>query len=187
MVTYVRLPVPRLWRREPRFKFTFLGFIIFMLSCWYIAESAMCFFYCKPESCYPGQPCDWSHDDPFWGYSIPVKLDQWTTGGKGRTLASRLETDIADWKADLWDAITGTDFTEADTASFNWDQRRQHRRRLMKRGLIKPLVELPEDRAKHEAWRSAAAAKETADAMREMGYNTDDDESMTVDEKVSGW
>lgn len=185
MVAYVHLPLPRLWRRQPRFKFTLLGLVIFLLSFWYVAESTMCFFYCKPDSCYPGQPCDWSHDDPFWGYSIPVKLDQWTTGGSGRTLASRWGPDIADWRADLWDAVTGTDFTRADTSNFNWDQRRQHRRRLMKRGLIKPAVERPEDKAKHEAWRAAAAAKERADAMREMGYDAGDEESMRGDEKVS--
>jgi len=187
MVAYIHLPVPRLWRRQPHFQFTILGLVVFLLSCWYVAESTMCFYYCKPESCYPGQPCDWSHDDPFWGYSIPIKLDQWTTGGQGRALARQLGPDIADWKADLWDAITGTDFTKVDTTNFDWDRRKQHRRRLMKRGLIKPLAELPEDRAKHEAWRAAAAAKERADAMREMGYNTEEDESMTVDEKVHRW
>lgn len=187
MVAYIHLPVPRLWHRKPRFRFTFLGLIIFLLSFWYIAESTMCSFYCRPDACYPGQPCDWSHDDPFWGYSIPVKIDQWATGGKGRDLASQLAPEIADWTADLWDAITGTDFTKVDTTNFNWDQRKQHRRRLIKRGLVKPLVELPEDRAKHAAWRAAAAAKERADALREMGYDADEEESMTVDEKVNRW
>ena len=147
----------------------------------------MCFFYCRPESCYPGQPCDWSSDDPFWGYAIPVKLDQWVAGGNGRVLVDKWRPDVADWKADLWDAITGVDLTQADTTKFTWDQRRQHRRRLMKRGLIKPRAEHPEDRAKHESWRAAAAAKERAESLREMGYDDAEDESMAGDEKISRW
>lgn len=187
MVAYVHVPLPRLWRRSPSFKLTFLGFVVSLLSLWYVAESTMCALYCKPQYCYLGKPCNWSYDDPFWGYAIPVKVDQWTTGGQGRALAQKLRPEIADWVADVWDVVTGTDIRTVDTRAYDWDQRRQHRRRMVKKGLARPLVEIerPEDRDKYEAWRSARAAKEEADARREMGYpDYDEEETMAADEKV---
>ncbi|OIW35003.1 hypothetical protein CONLIGDRAFT_566384 [Coniochaeta ligniaria NRRL 30616] len=185
MVAYVHIPLPRLWRRQPTFRLTFLGFIVSILSLWYLAESTMCALYCKPQYCYPGKPCNWSYDDPFWGYAIPVKLDQWTTGGQGRVLVQKVKPEISDWVADVWDVVTGTDIRTADTRGYDWDQRRQHRRRMMKRGFVKPFVERPEDRDKYEAWRRARVAKEEADARREMGYPVDDEEeTMAADERV---
>lgn len=185
MVAYVHIPLPRLWRRQPTFRLTFLGFIVSVLSLWYVAESTMCAIYCKPEYCYPGRPCNWSYDDPFWGYAIPVKLDQWTTGGQGRVLLQKVRPEIADWVADVWDVVTGTDIRTVDTSWYDWDQRRQHRRRMMKRGFVKPFVERPEDRDKYEAWRRARIAKEEADARKEMGYpDYDEEETMAADERV---
>ncbi|KAH8905563.1 hypothetical protein BR93DRAFT_805492 [Coniochaeta sp. PMI_546] len=185
MVAYVHIPLPRLWRSQPTFRLTVLGFIISVLSLWYVAESTMCAFYCKPEYCYPGKPCNWSYDDPFWGYAIPVKLDQWTTGGQGRVLVQKMRPEIADWVADIWDVVTGTDIRTADTRGYDWEQRRQHRRRMMKRGFVKPFVASPEDRDKYEAWRRARIAKEEADARREMGYpDYDEEETMAADERV---
>ncbi|KAK3989217.1 hypothetical protein QBC44DRAFT_328227 [Cladorrhinum sp. PSN332] len=134
-VTYLHLPVPRLWYRKPKFRFTFIGLILFLLSAWYIAENTMCYFFCKPLYCYPGEPCDWSRDDPLWGYAIPVKLDQWSTGGRGRDLVRELYPEVTDWIADVWDAATGTDITTVDTSHYDWWQRRQHRRRLYKKQL----------------------------------------------------
>jgi hypothetical protein len=183
-VTYVHLPLPLLWYRRPKFKFTFLGLALFLLSLWYIAESWMCFLYCKPQYCSPGTPCDWSPDDPVWGYAIPVKLDQWAADGQGRALARRLAPDMADWVADLWDAATGTDITAVDTSRYNWEQRRQHRRRLAKKGLSKPFVELPEDKAKFSAWKAARLAREEAELAQEMGYGMDEDESIAADERL---
>lgn len=172
---YVHLALPLLWYRRPKFRFTFLGLTLFLLSLWYIAESWMCFVYCKPQYCSPDTPCDWSPDDPVWGYAIPVKLDQWVAGGQGRVLARRLAPDVADWVADLWDAATGTDMTAVDTSRYSWEQRRQHRRRLAKRGLSKPFVEQPEDKAKFSAWKAARVAREKAQSAQEMGYEIDDD------------
>jgi hypothetical protein len=184
MVAYVHLPLPRLWRRKPTFRLTFLGIVLSLLSLWYVSESAVCALYCKPEYCYPGQPCDWSYDDPFWGHAIPVKLDQWTTGGRGRAVARRLRPEIEDWVADVWDAVTGTDIASVDTTGYDWEARRRYRRRMMKRGLAKPLVETPEDRARHAAWRAARIAVEEAEARREMGYDFEEEETMAADERV---
>jgi len=165
-VTYVHLPLPRLWYRRPKFRFTLLGLSLFLLSLWYLAESCMCFRYCKPNYCYPGMPCDWSADDPVWGYAIPVKLDQWVTGGQGRELAHRLAPEVTDWLADMWDAAMGIDPTTVDTSHYTWEQKRQHRRRLARMGLGSRYVQRPED---HNVWRSVGKATETTQ------YETDDD------------
>jgi hypothetical protein len=183
-VTYVHLPLPRLWQRRPKFRFTFLGLGLFLLSLWYIAESLMCFRYCKPEYCYPGMACDWSSDDPLWGHAIPVKLDQWMTGGRGRELAHHLRPEVEDWLADMWDAATGTDISTVDTSRYSWEQKRQHRRRLAKKGLRKPFIERPEDKSVFKMWRSVRQSKEKARAAHEMGYELDEDESIARDEKL---
>ncbi|KAK3394621.1 hypothetical protein B0H63DRAFT_52411 [Podospora didyma] len=184
LLTYIHLPLPRLWYRQPKFRFTFFGLMLFLLSLWYVAESSVCFLYCKPLYCYPGKPCDWSPDDPLWGYSIPVKLDQWTTGGQGRAFVRRVGPGVADWVADIWDVATGTDITNVDTTYYTWSQRRQHRRRLGKKGLIKPFVERPEDKEKYGAWKAIRLARERAESMREMGYSVGEDESMAGDEQL---
>jgi hypothetical protein len=183
-VTYVHLPLPRLWYRRPTFRFTLLGLGLFLLSLWYIAESWMCFRYCKPEYCYPGTPCDWSADDPVWGYAIPVKLDQWVTGGQGMHLTRRLRPEVTDWLADLRDAATGTDITTVDTSRYSWEQRRQHRRRLAKKGLSKPFVERPEDKAVFSGWKSVREANERAQSAQEMGYDVGEDESIGGDQRL---
>ena len=140
-VTYVHLPLPQLYQRQPTFKFTLFGLILFLVSLWYIGESTMCSMYCKPQYCYPGKPCNWSPDDPVWGYSIPVKLDQWVAGGRGKAFANQATLDITDWMADMWDAATGVDITKVDTSHYSWEQKRQHRRRLVNKGLIRPSRE----------------------------------------------
>ena len=183
-LSYLHLPMPRLWRRQRGFKFTLLGGLLFLLSLWYIVESSMCFFFCKPEYCYPGKPCDWSMDDPHWGYSIPVKLDQWTTGGKGRALADKTRPEVADWLADIWDLATGTDIRAVDTSHYNWKQRRQHRRRLVKKGLVPSPAGSPEDRAKFAARRAAGLARDRTESAQEMGYDVSEEESMAGDERI---
>ncbi|KAK3695209.1 hypothetical protein B0T22DRAFT_371543 [Podospora appendiculata] len=184
-LTYIHLPMPRLWRRRPGFKFTWLGLLLFVGSLWYIAESTMCSLYCRPLVCYPGQPCDWSPDDPRWGYAIPVKLDQWATGGQGRAYARQVAPDVADWVADVWDVATGTDITQVDTKHYSWEQKHQHRRRLLKKGLARPFVARSEDMEKLEEWKAARLAREAAEAAREMGYSMEgEEESMAVDETL---
>ncbi|KAL2137048.1 hypothetical protein VTI74DRAFT_9654 [Chaetomium olivicolor] len=183
-VTYVHLPLPRFWYRRPKFRFTLLGLTLFLLSLWYIVESWMCYQYCKPEYCYPGQPCDWSADDPVWGYAIPVKLDQWVTGGQGRQLVGRLEPEVTDWLADLWDDITGTDIRTVDTSRYSWEQKRQYRRRLAKKGLTRRFVERPEDSAIFSARTAARKAQERTQSAQEMGYEVDEDDIIGDDEKA---
>lgn len=189
--TYIRLPVPRLWswQQHPRgggFRFTLPGLALFLLTLWYVAESAMCFAYCKPQYCYPGVSCDWDPDDPAWGYALPVQLDRWATGGRGRELARRFEPDVADWLADLWDAARGVDDLAAvDTSGYSWEQKRQHRRRLAKKkkGLAGERFvggeTTPEDEALFGAWRDARLA-------RELGEFDDagEDESIAADERI---
>ncbi|KAK4155360.1 hypothetical protein C8A00DRAFT_13579 [Chaetomidium leptoderma] len=184
-VTYVHLPLPRLWYRQPKFRFTLLGLGLFLLSLWYIAESWVCFRYCKPEYCYPGAPCGWSSDDPVWGHAIPVKLDQWVAGGRGRDLARRIRPEVADWLADMRDAATGgADLAAVDTSRYSREQKRQHRRRLAKKGLIKPFVERPEDKAMFRGWKSVREAKERAQSAQEMGYEVDEDDDIAADERL---
>lgn len=181
-VTYVHLPLPLLWHRKPKFRFTLLGLSLFLLSLWYTAESCMCFRYCKPNYCYPGTPCDWSADDPVWGHAIPVKLDQWVAGGRGRDLVRQLRPEVVDWLADMWDAATGTDLTEVDTSRFSWEQKRQYRRRLARKGLSEPFVERPEDQDVFSGWRSVREADERAQTAQDMGYEYGEDQ----DEGIGG-
>ncbi|KAK3487258.1 hypothetical protein B0T13DRAFT_109630 [Neurospora crassa] len=147
-VTYVHLPLPQLYQRQPKFRFTLLGLILFLVSLWYIGESTICSMYCKTQYCYPGKPCNWSPDDPVWGYSIPVKLDQLVTGGRGKAFANQATLDITDWIADMWDATTGTDITKVDTSHYTWEQKRRHRRRLLKKGLVRPSGERKRGKAR---------------------------------------
>lgn len=183
-VTYVSFPLPQLWHRRPKFRFTLLGLGLFLLSLWYIAESWMCFRYCKPEYCYPGTACDWSSDDPVWGYAIPVKLDQWVAGGQGRELTRQLGPEVADWLADLRDAATGADITTIDTSHYNWEQKRRYRRRLARKGLAKPFVERPEDKAVFNGWKSVREANARVQSAREMGYGVSEDESTDGDRRA---
>lgn len=175
-VTYIHLPLPRLWYRRPNFRFTLLGFGLFLLTLWYAAESWMCLRYCKPEHCYPNTPCEWSSEDPSWGYAIPAKLDQWVAGGRGKELMHRLQPDVSDWLADIRDAVTGIDIASVDTSRYTWEQNRQYRRRLAKKGMTKPFVERPEDRALFSGWRSARMADDQARSAEEMGYTASEDE-----------
>jgi hypothetical protein len=183
-VTYIHLPLPRLWHRRPKFRFTLLGLSLFLLSLWYTAESWMCFRYCKPDYCYPGAPCEWSADDPVWGHAIPVKLDQWVAGGRGRDLARQLRPEVVDWLADMRDAVTGTDLTTVDTSRFSWEQKRQYRRRLARKGLSEPFVERPEDQDVFNEWKSVREADERAQTAQEMGYEMDQDEGIGRDQRL---
>ncbi|AEO65784.1 uncharacterized protein THITE_2113201 [Thermothielavioides terrestris NRRL 8126] len=184
-VAYIHLPLPRLWSRDPEFRFTFLGLGLFLVSLWYIAEALMCFRYCKPDYCYPGTSCDWSSDDPVWGYALPVKLDQWVTGGQCRDLTRRLGPELADWLADMWDAARGIDISAVDTSRYGWEQKRRHRRRMNKKKPTTPLVERPEDKRTFSAHKSAREAKERAQMADEMGYyELDEDESIASDERL---
>ncbi|KAH8675023.1 hypothetical protein BGZ61DRAFT_427153 [Ilyonectria robusta] len=187
-VSYVplALPLPNLYRRKPSFRLTFVGIIALLFSLWYAAESAMCAAYCRPTSC-GNAPCVWSFDDPTFGNALPVKLDQWATGGHGRVLMGALKEEVADWSADLVDMYYGREMTEIDVDLLSFEQKRQHRRRLLKKGLLKPRSEQPEQQAKWDAWRQTRMAKERVRDAREMGYYhlaDDGDEAVGGDQRV---
>lgn len=184
-VSYIPNPVHWLYRRKPHFRLTLLGLLTLLLSIWYAAESAMCAGFCRPVSCGSG-PCIWSIDDPTFGIAIPVKLDQWVTGGRGRVLANQFMQEADDWIAEVIDACYGRQITEIDINSLSFEGKRQHRRRLRKKGLVKPRVEDPQQKAKWDEWRRARLAKERQKEAREMGYDVRDEweESVGGDTRV---
>ncbi|CAK7198378.1 hypothetical protein SEUCBS139899_001039 [Sporothrix eucalyptigena] len=159
-VSYVQIPLPRLYRANPDVKLTFLGALVLLLSVWLAAESTACALFCRPTACQSGQACQWSPDDPSFGAAIPIKLDQWLTGGRGRVLASWAGEEVGDWVADAWDAATGTDIRQIDSTYFSFEEKRRHRRRLQKRGLLQPWSPPAEARPKLEAWRRAREARD---------------------------
>ncbi|KAF5585321.1 hypothetical protein FPCIR_8402 [Fusarium pseudocircinatum] len=184
-VSYVSLPLPQLFRRKPSFRFTALGLFLFLLGLWYALESTMCSAFCRPVTC-SNPPCVWSVDDPTFGKAIPVKLDQWVTGGRGRTLAGQLIEEAADWYADMKDVWYDREITDIDIHGLSFDKKRQHRRRLRKKGLLKRRVQTAEERARLEAWKRAQEEEQRQQAAREMGYEirVDDDETVGGDTRV---
>ncbi|KND89416.1 hypothetical protein TOPH_05806 [Tolypocladium ophioglossoides CBS 100239] len=173
---YVHLAVPRLYHAAPRFRLTLLGLVLLLLSLWGAAESAMCARYCRPTTCSTAE-CVYSFDDPTFGSALPVKLDQWTTGGHGRQLFVWAAEEVQDWAADLQDAALGQSMADVSLEGMSFEQKRQHRRRLHKKGLATAAPEPPpEQKAKWEAWRRTRLAQERAREVREMGYHDAGDE-----------
>ncbi|KAK7398463.1 hypothetical protein QQX98_012150 [Neonectria punicea] len=183
-MSFIRLPLPPLYQRKP-FRLTLLGIALLLLSLWYAAESATCAVYCRPTTC-GDDLCVYSFDDPTFGTALPVKLDQWTTGGHGRALIDKLSEDVNDWTADFLDMYHGRKITEINVDALSFEQKRQHRRRLHKKGLVKPRTEPPEQQAKWDAWRQARLAKERVQEAREMGYDVPEEGEGPVggDERV---
>src|SRR3569833_1746230 len=187
-VTYIHIPIPRLYNHDPTFRFSLLGLVLFFMATWFVTETAVCSLYCRPEYCVGGRDCVCAPDDLFFGYAIPVKVDQWITGGEGRALAGRLWEYLDDAIADAKDLATGRDINMVDTKHMTFEQKRQHRRRLRKRGLTKTRQSTPEQREKLDAWQAAREARDKARNAREMGYDIGDglgDESMSGDERIS--
>ncbi|KAF4449615.1 hypothetical protein F53441_7182 [Fusarium austroafricanum] len=184
-VSYLSIPVPDLYRRKP-FRFTLLGLGIFLVVLWFTLESSMCAMFCRPTRC-GSTPCVWSIDDPTFGNAIPVKLDQWTTGGRGRILAGQLKEEMDDWFADMMDLVLDRKITDVDIQGLSFEQKRQHRRRLRKKGLVKRRVETPEQRAKWEAWQRAQREQERQKELREMGYEIQEDDDETIGGDTRVW
>lgn len=158
----LRLPMPVLYRRQPRFKLTFYGVLLLLTMVWYSLESAFCFVYGPPEECTASHPCEWSPHQPYYPYVMPYMLDEWTTGGKGRVVAWRVGEEVGDFLAELVDWVTDHDFTEDDEMFMDVWQRRRHRRRLRKHDRISKWIEPPEYREKFKKWRAAFRARERA-------------------------
>lgn len=174
------VPYPQLYRTAP-FRLTLLGLLTLVLTIWCTAESVMCANYCRPAVC-SKPPCVWSPEDPTWGVAVPQKIDEWTTGGRGRDLITHLADEWDDLVADAWDYFYDIDIRSINPDGLDFLDRRQHRRRLRKRGLLKPQAEPLEHKEKWDAWRAARIAKEKTSAAREMGYEIyDETESMSDD------
>lgn len=173
-ISYVQIPLPRFYRANPDVKLTYLGVFLLLLSIWFAAESTTCAYFCRPTTCQSGQACQWSPDDPSFGAAVPIKLDQWLTGGRGRHLVAWANEELGDWMADTWDAATGIDIRHVDSTYFSFDEKRRHRRRLQKRGLLPTWTPSAEARPKLEAWRRAREAREQERRAREelaYGYS----------------
>ncbi|KAK0737711.1 hypothetical protein B0T21DRAFT_365891 [Apiosordaria backusii] len=133
-LTYVHLPLPRLWHRHPRFRLTFLGVCVFLLTLWYVAESWMCRLYCKPPYCAPGEPCHWDIEYPAWGYTIPSKLDEWVTGGQGKELVQEWTPEVTEWVAGLWDTAMSTDPESSIASRWSRSAKRRRRKWMLRKG-----------------------------------------------------
>ncbi|KAL2888553.1 hypothetical protein HOO65_030054 [Ceratocystis lukuohia] len=166
-IVSVDIPVPRVYNKAP-FRLTMVGILITLFALWYTLETAVCDRYCRPVTC--SAPCVWQNDDPTFGYAIPVKVDQLVTGGKGRKMLNQAVQDADDCFADVLDWATGTDITKIDSTILNVEGKRQLRRRLRKKGLIKQRADTPEQLAKYAEW---ARALEEQDRQRadEAGYS----------------
>ncbi|GAB0132313.1 hypothetical protein EsDP_00000753 [Epichloe bromicola] len=130
--------------------------------------------YCRPTTCDSSTPCVYSYDDPTFGKALPVKVDQWTTGGHGRKAINWVQEELQDWAADIKDAVHGRSIQDVAVERLNAEERRQHWRRLRKRGLLKVTAQPmgPDQRAKWESWRRSRLAKERAREAQDMGYDT---------------
>ncbi|KAI1430197.1 hypothetical protein F5Y12DRAFT_722480 [Xylaria sp. FL1777] len=174
------ISVPRLYRKDPKFKLTTLGVVTLCTIIWYVLECTFCFLYAGPEYiCTPTIPCDWSSNEPYFPYTMPFMLDEWTTGGKGRALALRAGEEIGDMVADISDWVTNTDFTQFDERYMNVWQRKRHRRRLRKHALVPKWKEPPGYKARYADWQATTAARELA---QELGL--EEDETIGADEIV---
>ncbi|KAI1859817.1 hypothetical protein JX265_010266 [Neoarthrinium moseri] len=173
--------VPPLYRRHP-FRFTPLGLLTLILSIWYTVECIFCSLYVDPYDCAdPKLPCDWSPNEPYYPYAAPFMLDEWITGGKGRALAWRVGEDLGDIVSEVVDWATGHDFTQEDELYMDVWQRKRHRRRLKKWGLVRTWIEPIEFRDKFRAWREAWSVRQRA---LETGEPVWGDESMSADERL---
>ncbi|KAI1658338.1 hypothetical protein F4813DRAFT_46372 [Daldinia decipiens] len=176
----VVLPIPALYRKSPKFRFTKLGVLTLVVLIWYIFESAFCFLYTPHYDCTPELPCDWSPNEPYFPYAMPFMLDEWSTGGKGRALAWKIGEEVGDTVAEVSDWITKTDFTQFDEKFMNVWERKRHRRRLRKHGLVPKWVAPPDYQPKYAEWNAARLAREAAE---EDGYEVED-ETMSADERI---
>ena len=187
VVSYLQIPLPKLYRADARGSYnkkrlTLFGILLLLLCVWFAVETATCALYCRPETCQSGQSCRWSPDDPSFGHAVPVKVDQWLTGGKGRSLMAWAGEAAGDLLADAYDAATGTDIQQVDATYFSFEEKRRHRRRLQKRGLLQPWTPSPETRSKIEAWRRAREAREqeAAAAVRQRAAQVHEGEEYDI-------
>lgn len=206
--------LPRLWRRNPKFKLTTFGVVSLLLAIWWSLELVFTHYYAVPEyACIANVPCDRSPNDPHYPYTMPFMLDEWVTGGTGRAWALRAGEELGDFAAEVTDWLTSADFTLRDERYMNVWERQRHHRRLQKHGRNLKWTEPPGYKSRYPAWEAARRAREEAEAeaeaaeeRRRLGYADDEDddyddsgdwddiigddehvESMSADERISWW
>ncbi|RYP65856.1 hypothetical protein DL771_008085 [Monosporascus sp. 5C6A] len=176
----ILVSMPRLWRRDPKFKLTPLGILSIFLAIWWPLELLFSHEYAIEYACTPTVPCDWSPNEPYYPYTMPFMLDEWATGGKVRKWVFWIGEELGDLAAEASDWITNTDFTQYDERYMDVWERKRHRRRLRKHGLIQKWVQPPGYKSMYAEWEAVRRAREEAE---ELGYDTGD-ESMSADESV---
>ncbi|KAJ4394282.1 hypothetical protein N0V93_003499 [Gnomoniopsis smithogilvyi] len=193
--TYIQVPVPRLYRTEPRLRPTLFGLFVLLLACWQLYWAVEGIFYDqwgKQQFCYRGVPCRWDMDDPEYGYVIPVKLDEWITGGAIRPHAARWLEEARDGWADIEDWLTNTDIRQIHHQAIRDPvKKEQYWRRIEKKGLFPEWNPAPWVMPQIEIWDREAEAREEAEARAAMGYDIDDrddpaNDSMDKDQPISG-
>lgn len=203
MVTYMHVPVPRLYRTKPKFKLTFTGILLLLFCLWHMYWFAEDLFYDrwgKQAFCYRGSPCRWDVDDPEYGYVIPVKLDEWLTGGVVRPHASRWLEEAQDTWADFEDWCRGIDIQQVDHRVIRDSAKKaQYWRRIEKKGLFPKWNPAAWMLPQIEAWERETAAREEAEARAAMGYDVFEEvgvdsmakdqpvQSDSTDESISSW
>ncbi|POS78589.1 hypothetical protein DHEL01_v203027 [Diaporthe helianthi] len=172
---HVALPVPALWRTQPKFKLTWLGTLLLLLTSWYFLENAFYDQWGRQYVCYRGSPCRSSPDQPDYGYVVPVKLDEWLTGGMVRPHAAYWLQEASDLYADVEDWWTGTDLRDVRYGAISDPfKREQYFRRIDKKGLREPWTPKPAYRALFEALGREALAEEEAEDRGELRRPVDE-------------
>ncbi|KAI1386776.1 uncharacterized protein F4822DRAFT_326107 [Hypoxylon trugodes] len=178
--TSTTITIPALYRKSPKLRPTKFGVLLLAVSIWYIIESIFCSLYVINYHCTPQVPCQWSPNEPYFPYAMPFMIDEWTTGGRGRELTWKIGEEVGDFLAEVSDWATNTDFSKFDERYMNVWQRKRHKRRLRKHGLIPKWVPPPGYQPKFEQWNAARLAREAAIANGEEV----DDETMDADEVI---
>ncbi|PHH69080.1 hypothetical protein CDD80_7040 [Ophiocordyceps camponoti-rufipedis] len=164
-VTYIHIPVPRLYDTRPQFRLSLAGLLALLFSIWLVAETATCARFCRPTRCSSASDCVFSFDDPHFGLALPTKLDDWTTGGRGRAALAYVVDEALDLLSDVSDAALGKAMVPSSTSSMTAREKRRLRRRLSRRGIPFPGPSPPgiaeptskEQRARWEVRRMAYA------------------------------
>lgn len=168
---YVPLPVPRFWRTHPKFRLTWLGTLLLLLVSWYFLENSFYERWGRQYVCYRGSPCNWSPEQPDYGYVVPVKLDEWLTGGMVRPHAAHWLQEASDLYADLEDWWTGTDLRDVNFGAISDSAKReQYFRRIDKKGIRPQWKPRPAYRAMFEALEREALAEEEAGDRGEASF-----------------
>ncbi|KAG6362970.1 hypothetical protein INS49_008065 [Diaporthe citri] len=110
-------------------------------------------------------------EQPDYGYAVPVKLDEWLTGGMVRPHAAHWLQEASDLYADLDDWWTGRDLRDVNSGAISDPAKReQYFRRIDKKGLRPAWKPRPAYRAMFEALEREALAEEEAEARGETHY-----------------